>query len=104
VKPVPALRRESVSESSVALEFEGTYAGVMAFLQAVAEDSRLVTVSSLRLHGQEQPSDESTVTGGCHLTTYVPHDGLAAAGAPAVSPRQAASAPDAERASAPGLP
>jgi Tfp pilus assembly protein PilO len=102
-KPVPALTPESVSESSVALEFEGTYAAVMAFLQGVAEDSRVITVSRLRLQGQEQPSDETTVTGGCRLTTYVPQDAPAAT-PPAVTPRPAATASGEARASAPGLP
>jgi Tfp pilus assembly protein PilO len=78
-KPTPPAHREGVAEWSVALEFEGTYASVVAFLQRVADDSRLLGVSALRLRAHEHPDGERTVTGACRLTTFVPYAAAAAA-------------------------
>ena len=73
-KPTPPVIRDSMTEWSVALEFAGTYATVMAFLQRLADDPRLLGVSALRLRAHERPENESTVTGECRLTTFVPRD------------------------------
>lgn len=80
-KPAPPVIRDSMTEWSVALEFDGTYASVVTFLQGVADDPRLITVSTLRLRAHEHPEVESTVTGACRLTTFVPRDAVAARGA-----------------------
>jgi Tfp pilus assembly protein PilO len=73
-KPAPPATRELVTEWSVALEFDGTYASLMAFLERVGDDPRLVAVSALRVRAHERPEDESTLTGACRLTTFVLHD------------------------------
>jgi Tfp pilus assembly protein PilO len=74
LKPVPPVGREHVIESSVALEFEGTYANVLRYLEAVAEYPRLVTVTDLRLHAHPRPGQEVTLAGSCRLVTFVPRE------------------------------
>jgi Tfp pilus assembly protein PilO len=87
-KPAPPVLRESMTEWSVALEFDGTYPGVTTFLQGVADEPRLLAVSGLRLRAHEHPEEESTLTGACRLTTFVPRDAIAAARAkPGTSPQ-----------------
>jgi hypothetical protein len=61
------------------LEFDGTYASVVAFLQRVGDDPHLLGLTALRLRALERPEDESTLAGACRLTTFV-LGGVAAAG------------------------
>src|SRR5215213_968603 len=85
-KPVPPVGREHVIESSVALQFEGTYAAVVRYLEAVAGYPRLVTVTDLQLHAHPRPDKGApwrAVAGSsrsCHerfrhppLTRFGPH-------------------------------
>lgn len=87
-KPEPPVLRESMTEWSVALEFDGTYASVVTFLQGVADESRVLAVSALRLRAHEHPEEESTLTGACRLTTFVPREAAAAASARPGTPPQ----------------
>jgi Tfp pilus assembly protein PilO len=77
-KPVAPAVRGSVTEWSVVLEFDGTYASVVAFVQRVGDDPRLLGLTALRLRGHERTEDESTLTGACRLTTFVLGDVAAA--------------------------
>jgi hypothetical protein len=88
-KPAAAVASQHGTERSVTLEFDATYAAVEGFLTRLADHPRLVMVGALRLRAADQPSEETTLTGSCRLTTYVPRnapDG-AAAGAPEPSGR-----------------
>ena len=77
-KPMAPAIHESVTEWSVALEFDGTYAALVAFLRRVADDPRLLGVSALRERAHERPEEESTLTGACRLATFVPRNAIAA--------------------------
>jgi Tfp pilus assembly protein PilO len=88
-KPAAAVASQHGTERSVTLEFDATYAAVEGFLTRLADHPRLVMVAALRLRAADQPSEETTLTGSCRLTTFVPRrarDGAAAA-APEPSPR-----------------
>jgi Tfp pilus assembly protein PilO len=87
-KPAPPAIRESMTEWSVALEFDGTYASVVAFLQRVADEPRLLGVTGLRLRAHERPNEESTLTGACRLTAFVLHDAATVEEASAATPPQ----------------
>ena len=76
-KPAPPATRDAITEWSVDLEFDGTYAGLLAFLQRVGDDPRLVTLSALRVRAHERPQEDSTLTGACRLTTFVARDAVA---------------------------
>ena len=58
-------------ERSVTLEFDGTYAALVRFLQAMSDYPRLVTVTALRLRAADQPADGATLTGSCRLTAFI---------------------------------
>jgi hypothetical protein len=76
-KPSPPATRELMTEWSVALEFDGTFASLLAFLRRVGDDPRLVALSALRVRAHERPEEETTLTGACRLTTFVSHDAVA---------------------------
>jgi Tfp pilus assembly protein PilO len=94
-KPGSPVIREALTEWSVALEFEGTYAGLVQFLQAASDHPRLVTVTGLRLRTHQQPVEDLTLAGSCRLTTYVPVD--MGAGAVATQPVVTAAIADGQR-------
>ena len=93
-----------MTEWSVALEFDGTYASVVTFLQGVADEPRLLAVSAVRLRAHEHPEEESTLTGACRLTTFVPRDAVAAAGARPGTPPQVRRTSTGELEAGAGLP
>jgi Tfp pilus assembly protein PilO len=103
-KPAPPAVRGSVTEWSVVLEFDGTYASVVSFLQRVGDDPRLLGLTALRLRAHERTEDESTLAGACRLTTFV-LGGVAAAGdAKPATATPVHPTPTREHAAAAGLP
>ena len=73
-KPAPALAGEHGMERSVTLEFDGTYAALVRFLQAMSDYPRLVTVTALRLRAADRPADGATLTGSCRLTAFISNE------------------------------
>ena len=69
--PAPALVRDAETEWTVTLEFEAAYNDLVRFLQAVADERRLLTVTALRLHSPGTAADGITVTGSCRVTAFV---------------------------------
>jgi len=103
-KPVPPVGREHVIESSVALEFEGTYAAVVRYLEAVAGYPRLVTVTDLQLHAHPRPDQGVTLAGTCRLVKFVPReDPASSADAVRTTPARGARASVARRETEPQL-
>ena len=93
-KPVAPVRRDTLIEWAVAVELEGSYAGLLQFLRDVAEYPRLVVVSALRV--RPAVSDRTTVslTASCRLSTFGP---APAASDAADRPRMPPSPPGAGR-------
>ena len=58
--PAPALVRDAETEWTVTLEFEAAYNDLVRFLQAVADERRLLTVTALRLHSPGTAADGIT--------------------------------------------
>ena len=83
-KPAAAVARQDGTERSVTVEFDGTYAALERFLTRAADHPRLVVVATLRLRAAAQPSESTTLTGSCRLTTFVSRGARSgpAAGAP----------------------
>ena len=69
--PAPAVVRDAETEWTVTLEFEAAYNDLVRFLQAVADEPRLLTVTALRLHSPGTAADGITVTGSCRVTAFV---------------------------------
>jgi Tfp pilus assembly protein PilO len=69
--PAPAVARDAETEWAVTVEFEAAYQDLVRFLQAVADEPRLLTVTALRLHSPATPADGITVAGSCRVTAFV---------------------------------
>jgi Tfp pilus assembly protein PilO len=76
-KPAAPLRRDSLTEWSVMVELEGTYAGVLRFLHDIAEYPRVVVVSGLRLRIADRARAGVSLTASCRLSTFVPTESAA---------------------------
>jgi Tfp pilus assembly protein PilO len=71
-KPAAPVRRDSLVQWSVAVELEGSYAGVLRFLRDVAEYPRLVVVSGLRVRAANRDRPDVSLTASGRLSTFVP--------------------------------
>ena len=76
-KPAAPVRRDRLTEWSVTVELEGTYAGVLRFLRDIAGYPRVVVVSGLRLRIADRASAGVSLTASCRLSTFVPTESAA---------------------------
>jgi Tfp pilus assembly protein PilO len=71
-KPGAPVRRESLTEWSVAVELEGSYAGLLRFLRDVADYPRLVVVTGLRVRASDRGRPDVSLVASCRLSTFGP--------------------------------
>jgi Tfp pilus assembly protein PilO len=71
-KPAAPMRRDTLIEWAVAVELEGSYAGLLQFLRDVADYPRLVVVSALRVRPAESDRTDVSLTASCRLSTFGP--------------------------------
>jgi Tfp pilus assembly protein PilO len=71
-KPAAPVGRGSLTEWSVTVELEGSYAGILRFLADVADYPRVVVVSALRLRAADRGRADVSLTASCRLSTFVP--------------------------------
>ena len=69
--PAPPVQKEFYQEVPVALDFEGTYHNLGAFLDRVSRMSRLVNVGNVRVKAQSRPSINNTIAASVVATSYV---------------------------------
>jgi type IV pilus assembly protein PilO len=91
ITPGAPLQKEFYQEIPIALDFEGTYHNLGAFLDRISRMSRLVNMGDLRIKAQTNPTISNTVAVSANATTYVYRDTPPPAAAPtAVRPRPGA--------------
>jgi type IV pilus assembly protein PilO len=89
--PAAPSQKEFYQEVPVALDLEGTYHNLGAFLDRVSRMSRLVNVGNVKIKAQSKPTITNTVAASAVATTYVYQD------APPVEQKTKRPAPGAKR-------
>jgi len=80
--PAPVVSKDFYQEVPVAIDVEGTYHNMGAFLDRVSRMSRLVNMSDLKIKAQNTQTLNNTVAISATATTYVYLDNVPPPGAP----------------------
>jgi type IV pilus assembly protein PilO len=72
--PAAPAQKEFYLEVPVALDLEGTYHNLGAFLDRISRMSRLVNVGNVKIKAQSKPTITNTVAASAVATTYVYQD------------------------------
>src|SRR5512139_2241256 len=72
--PAAPAQKEFYQEVPVALDFEGTYHNLGAFLDRISRMSRLVNVGNVKIKAQQKPTINNTIAASAVATTYVYQD------------------------------
>jgi type IV pilus assembly protein PilO len=79
--PASPAQKDFYQEVPVALELEGTYHNLGAFLDRVSRMSRLVNMGDIKITAQTRPTINNTIRASAVATTYVYQDNQPVAGA-----------------------
>lgn len=77
--PAAVAQKEFFQEVPVALDLQGTYHNLGAFLDRVSRMSRLVNVGNVKIKAQSKPTINNTIAATAVATTYVYKDAPPAA-------------------------
>ena len=72
--PASPVQKEFYQEVPVALDLEGTYHNLGAFLDRISRMSRLVNMGNVKLKAQSKPTINNTIAASAVATTYVYQD------------------------------
>jgi type IV pilus assembly protein PilO len=70
-RPQAIATRTLHAEWPIALELEGSYHNLGAFLDRVSKFPRIINVGGLEIRGKDKPSDGGTIDVTCTATTFV---------------------------------
>jgi type IV pilus assembly protein PilO len=85
-RPQEITTRQMHAEWPIALELEGTYHNLGAFLDRVSKFPRIINIGNLQIRAKQQPTPGATIDVTCTATTFVLLETPAAAGARPAAP------------------